>query len=267
MAVSHRSRERGDLMPMQRCELDGDPGWKWGDAGKCYTFTEGDEESEMAAREKAMAQASAMGEFPGTGHRNQSVEVEHRASSLQDVDKKQRLIDLIVVPYDQEADIFWHGDIWHESHDRGAYQGIQDHAGRVQVNREHVKGDTVGRLVAADPNHAAGLFGRVKIYSTPRGDETLTLAEEGGAFPSIGFRVNSFADQRIDRRNKTRRIMRGFVDHIGFVEDPAYVGAEVLAVRAGQSGLAVAEKPLPETPNLDEWLNDPTLAWAAKRIQ
>src|SRR4030095_8745323 len=111
-------------MPLQRCESEGNPGWKWGDAGKCYTFTSGDEESEAAARKKAMAQAAAMGEFPGTGHRSQTVEVEHRASSLQDVNKKQRLIDLIVVPYDQEADIFWRGDVWHESHDRNAYRGI-----------------------------------------------------------------------------------------------------------------------------------------------
>jgi phage head maturation protease len=197
-----------------------------------------------------------------------TTEVEHRASTLQDVNTKQRLIDLIVVPYNQEADIFWRGDLWHESHDPGAYLGLEDHAGRVQVNREHVKGDTVGRLVSAEPRHSAGLLGRVKIYNTPRGDETLTLAEEGGAFPSIGFRVNSLSDQRLDRRSKTRRILRAFVDHVAFVEDPAYVGAEVLAVRAGQSGLVVADQtPLPETPHLDEWLNDPTFEWASKRFQ
>ena len=50
-------------------------------------------------------------------------EVEHRASTLQDVNVKQRLIDLIIVPYDQEADVFWRGDIWHESHDRQRLQG------------------------------------------------------------------------------------------------------------------------------------------------
>lgn len=220
-------------------------------------MTEADAEKQMAALH------AQEGDMMG----KRSAEVEHRASTLQDVDKKQRLIDLIIVPYDQEADVVWRGDIWHESHDRNAYRGIEEHAGRVQVNREHVKGDTVGKLVAADPSHPSGLFGRVKIYSTARGDETLTLADEGGAFPSIGFRLNRFADQRIDRRSKTRRILRAFVDHVAFVEDPAYVGAEVLAVRAGQSGLAVAETPLPETPNLDEWLNDPTLAWAAKRFQ
>jgi hypothetical protein len=76
------------------------------------------------------------------------------------------------------------------------------------------------------------------------------------------------SDQRLDRRSRTRRILRAFVDHVAFVEDPAYVGAEVLAVRAGQSGLVAADQmPLPETPNLDEWLNDPTFQWASQRFQ
>ena len=253
-------------MPLKRCEDDGKPGWKWGDAGKCYTFTAGDEASETAARKKAMAQAAAMGEFPGTG-RSDMVEVEHRHSIVSDVNTRKRLIDIVAVPYDQEADVMWRGDMWHESFDRSAFDGVEDHAGRVQVNREHVKGDTVGKIVAADPKFPEGLFGRVKVYSTLRGDETLTLADEGGVFPSIGFRVNSFADQRIDKRSMTRRIMRAFWDHQAFVEDPAYVGAGVLAVRAGKSGLTVAETPLPETPNLDEWLNDPTFTWARDRFQ
>lgn len=195
------------------------------------------------------------------------VEVEHRHSTVADIDARQRIIEIIAVPYDQETDVPWRGDIWHESFDRKSFVGVESHAGRVQANREHVKGDTVGKVVAADPMHAEGLFARVKIYSTPRGDETLTLAEEGGVFPSIGFRVNSFADQRIDKRSKTRRILRAFWDHQAFVEDPAYEGAGVLAVRAGQSGLVVAEQPLPNTPALDEWLNDPTLAWASERFQ
>lgn len=196
-----------------------------------------------------------------------SVEVEHRHSTVADVNTRQRVIDIIAVPYDQETDVAWRGDIWHESFDRKAFDGVESHVGRVQVNREHVKGDTVGKVIAADPSHKDGLFARVKIYSTPRGDETLTLAEEGGTFPSIGFRLNSFADQRLDKRSMTRRILRAFWDHQAFVEDPSYEGAGVLAVRAGQSGLTVAERPLPETPNLDEWLNDPTFVWASKRFQ
>jgi hypothetical protein len=256
-------------MPLKRCQDDDKPGWKWGDAGKCYVYTAGDEASETAARKKALAQASAMGEFPGTGQNRSSVgvgEVEHRSSTLQDVNTRQRIVEIIAVPYDEEADVMWRGDIWHESFDRKAFEGIESHVGRVQVNREHVKGDTVGKVIAADPGHKDGLFARVKIFNTPRGDETLTLAEEGGAFPSIGWRLNRPSDQLTERRSMSRRVLRAYWDHQAFVEDPAYVGAGVLAVRAGQSGLAVAEGPLPETPLLDEAMSDPMLAWAAQRL-
>jgi len=195
------------------------------------------------------------------------VEVEHRNSTVADVITRQRIVEVIAVPYDEETDVVWRDDIWHESFDRKAFDGVEAHVGRIQVNREHVKGDTVGKVIFADPLHPDGLFARVKIYGTPRGDETLTLAEEGGAFPSIGFRLNRFSDQELDKRSRTRRIMRAFWDHQAFVEDPAYEGAGVLAVRAGQSGLVVADRPLLETPNLDEWLNDPTFKWASERFQ
>lgn len=195
-------------------------------------------------------------------------EIEHRNATLQDVDKKQRLVDLIAVPWNEETDkILWRGEPWRETIDRHAFDGIETHAGRIQVNREHVKGDTVGKVVQLDPTHPDGLFTRVKMYSTPRGEETLTLAAEGGAFPSVGYRVKSFSDMRLDKRTKTRKILRAFLDHLAFVEDPAFVGAEVLAVRAGQHGLTVAEQmPLPETPSLDDFLNDAVFAWASSRV-
>jgi phage head maturation protease len=219
------------------------------------------------AMPKIRAAAKRFGIQVADERSQQVVEVEHRSSTVSDIDKKQGIIEIIAVPYDQEADVSWRGDIWHESFDRNAFEGIESHVGRVQVNREHVKGDTVGKVIYADPSHREGLFAKVKIYDTPRGEETLTLAEQGGAFPSIGFRLHRFSDQELDKRMKTRRIMRAYWDHQAFVEDPAYVGAGVLAVRAGQSGLTVVEQPLPETPNLDELLNDPLIAWAAKRFQ
>ena len=122
-------------MPLKRCEDDGKHCWKWCDAGKCYTFTAGDEASETAARKKAMAQAAAMGEFPGTGDRGGTAEVEHRHSTVSDVNTRQRLIDIIAVPYDQETDVVWRNDLWHESFDRRAFDGVEAHVGRVQVNR------------------------------------------------------------------------------------------------------------------------------------
>lgn len=40
-------------MPIKRCESDGKPGYKWGDAGKCYTGKD--------AKAKAIAQGVAIG--------------------------------------------------------------------------------------------------------------------------------------------------------------------------------------------------------------
>jgi len=188
-----------------------------------------------------------------------------RNSTLADVDTKLRLIDLIAVPWDEEADVSWQGAMWRESFERSAFNGIEAHAGRVRVNREHVLGDTVGKVVAFEPSHTVGLWTRTKIAATPRGDETLALAEEDMISASVGYRVEKPGDVEVNQRAKTRRVRKAFLDHLGMVESPAYSGAQVLAVRADQSGLSVVEAPLPETPGLDEWLNDDMLQWARSR--
>jgi hypothetical protein len=50
-------------MPINNCSNDGKPGYKWGDSGACYTYTQGNKKSMTDARKKALAQATAMGEF------------------------------------------------------------------------------------------------------------------------------------------------------------------------------------------------------------
>src|SRR5688572_6910323 len=107
-----------------------------------------------------------------------SDEIILRNSTLTDVDTKLRLIDLIAVPYDEETEVIWRGEVWNEVFDRSSFTGIEDHAGRVRVNREHVRGDTVGKVVSFDSTDEKGLIARVKIAQTLRGDETLALAEE-----------------------------------------------------------------------------------------
>lgn len=47
-------------MPLQRCEEEGRPGWKWGEAGKCFTYAPGSAAAEKLARQRAMAQAVAI---------------------------------------------------------------------------------------------------------------------------------------------------------------------------------------------------------------
>lgn len=192
-------------------------------------------------------------------------EIEFRKSTLTQVDTKQRLIDLIAIPWEEETEIPWQGEIWREMFARGAFDGIESHAGRIRVNREHVKGDTVGKVVHFDSKHQDGLMARVKIAETPRGDDTLALAEEDMISASVGFRINSHRDMELNKRTKLRKILKAFLDHLSMVESPAYVGAKVLAVRADPPGLVVGEKPL-ITPNLDEVLSDDVLLWARSRV-
>lgn len=187
-------------------------------------------------------------------------------SAIADVNQRQRLIDLIAVPWEQEAEVAWHGEIWQETFQRGAFDGIQEHAGRIRVNREHTKGDTVGRAVSFDPAHPDGLLARLKIANTPRGDDTLELAADDMISASVGYRVKAPSDVTVNRRAMTRRVLRAFLDHLGMVESPTWVGAHVLAVRADQSELTVVETPLYAAPALDDAMNDDVLQWAASRL-
>lgn len=182
------------------------------------------------------------------------------------VDRRQRLIDLIAVPWDSPAEIFWRGDIWTEVFERGAFNGIEARAGQVRVNREHVKGQTVGKIISFDPTHADGLFARVKVVNGSRGDEVLDLAEDDMISPSIGYRAQKPSDVQLDRGARRRTVFNAFLDHLGMVEDPAFKGARVLAVRGEPSELMAADtSPLPATPSLDEFLSDPVLQWANGR--
>jgi len=45
---------------VKSCESDGKPGWKWGDTGKCYTYTKGDKEGSATAKVKAGKQGRAV---------------------------------------------------------------------------------------------------------------------------------------------------------------------------------------------------------------
>lgn len=190
-----------------------------------------------------------------------------RTSTLTDVDTRLRMIDLIAVPWDEEADVQVKGEMWREVFERSAFDGIEDHAGRVRVNREHVKGDTVGKVVHFDTKYPTGLMTRVKIAETPRGDETLALANEDMISASVGYWIKTPSDVQSNRRTRVRRVVRAFMDHLGMVESPAYMGAQVLAVREDQSGLTVVDDSPPLiTPMLDQLMDDELFAWTASRL-
>jgi hypothetical protein len=50
-------------MPVKNCSENGQPGFKWGDSGKCYLYTSGDEEGMGEAKRKATIQGIATGEY------------------------------------------------------------------------------------------------------------------------------------------------------------------------------------------------------------
>jgi phage head maturation protease len=321
-------------MPLNRCQDDDKPGWKWGDEGKCYTYTAGDEVSEKAARKKAMAQAAAMGDLPGMTEQRAQLKaasindlpdsafayiepggskdeqgktvprskrhfpihdaahvrnalarapqspfgakampkiraaakkfgihvadersadppmapVEFRDASVAGVNFDKRIIELIAVPYEEPALIEYRGDLWHESFDRGSFDGIETRQDQIRANRNHDKTMTVGKVIRWWPTRSEGLISEVRVAPTVLGDETLTLADEDMLSPSVGFAVRG-RDQVLDKSTMTRRIRKAFIDHLSFVESPAYPGAKVVAVR---DRTGIDDRPALHTPDLDE---------------
>ncbi len=47
-------------MPIQVCSKDGDPGYKYGEGGFCYTYPAGDEAGRREAKQKAVMQGVAI---------------------------------------------------------------------------------------------------------------------------------------------------------------------------------------------------------------
>jgi phage head maturation protease len=166
----------------------------------------------------------------------------------------ERVIELVAMPYDQDAIVEVRGRTVIESCAPGAFEGIGRRASRIGVYRDHAKArdDYVGRSQALHPSRAEGLVAELRIARGDLGDQTLEMAEDGLLDASVGFAVMPGGERWLENRRR-RRLERLFVDHIAMVPEGAYEGARVLAVRAA----AAAETPQPvATPNLDE-----VLAW------
>jgi phage head maturation protease len=183
--------------------------------------------------------------------------VEFRNAVVADVNFAERVVSVVAAPYEEEALVEYRGELWQESFLRGAWDGIETRSDPIRANRDHDKTRTIGRALRWFPSREEGLVGEVRVAPTPLGDETLTLADEDMLSVSAGFGVHP-SDQELDR--PFRRIKRAFMDHLAFVESPAYAGARVLAVRDREDGPDPALLPPLVTPNLDE-----VLAWLKTR--
>jgi len=183
-------------------------------------------------------------------------ELRIRAAELVGVSFPDRLIDLIVIPYEREAVVSYGGRMVRETIGRGAFDGIERRANRIRVNRDHRLERTVGRVASFHPSRDDGLVARVRIAQTELGDETLTLADDGCLDASAGFLPMAGGEQWSDGRQRVR-ITRAWLGHIAMTPEPAYEDARVLAVR---NSTVIAGS---ATPNLDlvrSWRLDDAVA-------
>jgi HK97 family phage prohead protease len=209
-----------------------------------------------------------MGELPGTTRTRASVapEIFHRsrAELPEAVSFKDRTIDVVAMPWGVETDIIWRSEVWREVFQRGAFNDAIAAGARIPVNREHDHKDTVGRVTDMI-DHARGLLASVKVAKTPRGDETLQLADEGILGASVGYFLQKMSDVAIDRRSMLRTVKKAFMEHLAMTEVPAFVGADTIAVHSELSEHPAAGLQPLNTPTLDEWLSDDVVAWANAR--
>jgi HK97 family phage prohead protease len=177
--------------------------------------------------------------------------IEFRDAPVVGVNFAERTVELVVMPYEEEAIIEYRGELWKETFLRGSFDGVEKRTDRIPANRDHDHTRLTGRAIALHPSRVEGLVGEVRMADTPLGNETLELAHEDMVSGSAGFGVRG-SDQILDR--PYRKIKRAFLDHIAFVAAPAYQGARVLAVRDGEQPRSAADLPKLVTPNLDEIL-------------
>jgi HK97 family phage prohead protease len=172
-------------------------------------------------------------------------------ASIGAVDFPKRTIELIVMPYEQEAVVEHRGRAIREIVSRGAFDGIDQRPDRVKVNRDHNTLFTCGKAVAFHPSRTEGLVAEVYISKTDLGNDTLELANDGMLDASAGFRPKHNEPNAEEWPSRDfRRLNKIWLGHIAMTPEPAYEGARVLAVRSDASG----EAPTVAKPNMAEWL-------------
>ena len=174
--------------------------------------------------------------------------VEFRTVSEMGVRWPERVIEMVVMPYDTDGGALVHGRPVVESCAPGAFDGCERRANRVKVNRDHDPLRTVGRASSLHPSNAEGLVAQLRIAKTPLGDETLALVDDQSLEASVGFAVMRGGETWLEQRSR-RRLTRCFLDHIALVPEGAYEG-RVLDVRSAP----IEAEPRVATPNLDDVL-------------
>jgi HK97 family phage prohead protease len=170
---------------------------------------------------------------------------EFRSATVADVAYSDRMITVIAVPYDVEAEV-WdarHGD-YRESFDPRAFNGVERRLSgrdRVTVNRDHDAARLVGKVDKLYPHHRDGLVAKLRMTKGLQlADDTLTLAADDVLGASISFSP-MFDGEEWSEDGRSRRVTKARLHHIALTPEPAYRDATVLDVRtANLVGTATA---------------------------
>ncbi|MBA3565279.1 MAG: HK97 family phage prohead protease [Actinobacteria bacterium] len=146
-----------------------------------------------------------------------------------------RTIDVRVVPYGERIT---HNDglggvakgmPYTEEWSPGAFEGQSSAANRVLVNVEHQAGiaGIVGHGKAL-LEREDGLYGSFKLHETPDGDKALMLVREG-VFGGIS--LEAVEKKSVRNRDGIVRRVKAHLVGIALCREPAYSGAQVLAIR------------------------------------
>ena len=185
----------------------------------------------------------------------QPLELEYRTASNIEVRHAERIIDMIAAPYGEKAEVFLRRQQkWIiEEFAPGAFTGV---TGTPQVNRSHDTERPVGRVVKFHPGDPRGLRTEIRVAKTTEGNDILELADEGLLSASVAFTIPAGGEQwAADRRSRV--VTKAAVEHIALTGDPAYVGAQVLAVRSATGDFVpgvLEDTGRSSTPNLDRIL-------------
>src|SRR5262245_27024375 len=157
------------------------------------------------------------------------LEIEYRSAAPVGVNFPKRIIELVVMPYETETQVRHRGRMIREIVSRGAFDGIEAKARRINVNLNHVSSEVIGKAVRFHPSRDEGLVAEVQITRAQGGDDVLTKADEGLLDASAGFGVMDGGESWPEKT--LRRLTKLWLDHIAMTPDPAYPTANVLAVR------------------------------------
>jgi HK97 family phage prohead protease len=180
-------------------------------------------------------------------------ELEYRRAASVEVRHPERVIELIAVPYDEDTRVLHRGRWIIESVAPGSFANVAGSPRNIIVNRGHDYERPIGKVVRLHPNDPRGLRSEVRIVKTPEGDDVLELAAEDLLGASVGFAAYPGGEHYTSDQTR-RRITKAYLGHIALTGDPAYEGAEVLAVRSASPPVTTP------TPNLDRLLAERRLA-------